>query len=532
MDKHRKFRSLASKFFFFTAALVLWVVGVVLAYDLRQDTFDFKKGVLLVVVVLLVSGAIWRMSIRLLTRPLVQLRKGITSVEEGRLEPIGVNHTADEIEMLAESFNRMIAALASYQQKLLRNQEQLEELVRQRTEELQAAMQKALKASEAKSEFLANMSHELRTPMSGILGMLDIMLDTSLTAQQRDHLQTAQSCAYSLLAILNDVLDLSKIEAGRMALEMVPVNVRGLIVESVKAHSGVASRKGLSLTPEVASSVPETIESDPLRLRQILANLISNAVKFTDAGCVTVRAWCGASGDAPRLLTLEVADTGMGIAPEKVAEIFEKFTQADGSISRRYGGTGLGLAITRSLVELHAGTISVESTPGAGSTFSVAIPCVEVLAQPAASDLRHAAPPNGNGNVKLSVLLVEDNVVNRKMVAAILGRDGHSVVHAQNGQDALSALEKGDFDLVLMDIQMPGLDGLETTRLIRQHSRWSSVPIIAMTAHSMDGDREACLNAGMNGYISKPVHAQHLLAIVRDAAGHVAPSRSTTGLAN
>lgn len=521
MVKHTKFRSLASKFSIFTASLVFWVVTVILAYDLRQDTFDVTKGVLMCIVVLLVAGAISRMTIRLLARPLALLQAGITSVREGRLQPIQISRTGDEIEFLGESFNRMIETLSTTQKELLQNQELLEERIKQRTEQLQVAMQKALAASEAKSEFLGNISHELRTPMNGILGMLDIVLGTPLTVEQRDQLETAQGCAYSLLALLNDLLDISKIEAGRMVLDKIPFEVSTLIEDSMKAHKVVALQKGVSLTSEVDASVPPRVIGDPLRLRQIVTNLLSNAVKFTENGSVVLRASAKPLDDPAKLeLKLEVTDTGMGIPADKLEHIFEKFTQADSSISRRFGGTGLGLAITRYLVGMHGGGICVNSELGRGSTFTVTLACEQIRSEtelaPAAID---AMLVTRASEQKIPILVVEDNVVNQKMVASILQKRGYAVEIAGNGREALQALERGPFRMVLMDLQMPVLDGLETTRLIRKDDRWAALPIVAMTAHAMNGDREGCLAAGMNGYISKPVHSAHLLSMVEEFTG-------------
>jgi signal transduction histidine kinase len=274
--KKPRYRSLASKFSIFTGSLVFWVVAVTMSYDLRQDNFGVSKGVLLFLVVVLVAGAIARMTIRLLARPLSLLQAGITNVREGRLEPIQISRTGDEIEFLGDSFNKMIEALASTQKELLQNQEMLEDRIKQRTQQLEIAMQKALAASQAKSEFLANISHELRTPMNGILGMMDLVLSSPLSPEQQDQMETAQGCAYSLLALLNDLLDLSKIEAGRMVLDKVPFNPRMLLEDAVKTQQASAAQRGVVLRTQIASNVPDQILGDPLRLRQILANLLSH----------------------------------------------------------------------------------------------------------------------------------------------------------------------------------------------------------------------------------------------------------------
>ena len=508
MGSPQRFRSLASKFFILTAALVFWVVAVILAYDLRQDTFDVSKGVLLFLVVLLVAGAISRVTIRLLARPLQQLQDGITRAREGKLEPIEVSKTGDEIEFLGESFNSTIAALRTTQEELLKNKELLEERIRQRTQELEVAMRRALAASHAKSEFLANMSHELRTPMNGVLGMINIVLESKLDAEQRDHLETAQRCAYSLLAVLNDVLDISKIEAGRMALENIVFNVHAILDEAAKTHAALASHKRIELKTEIAPDVPVRIQGDPLRLRQIVSNLLSNAVKFTEEGSVCLQASAmPPAAEGKTRLRIAVIDTGIGIAQDKQAQIFEKFTQADSSISRRFGGTGLGLAIARSLVEMQNGTISVQSEIGRGTTFTV------VLDFTVACGEEHYAGGT-NGASRGNVLVVEDNLVNQKLVSALLQKNGYTAVIAESGPDALTALDRQQFRLVLMDVQMPLIDGIETTRRIRRDRRWATLPIVAMTARAMEGDKENCLAAGMNGFITKPIHAAHLLSVV------------------
>jgi signal transduction histidine kinase/ActR/RegA family two-component response regulator len=508
-----RFRSLASKFFLLTAALVFWVVAVILAYDLRQDAFDVRKGVLLFFVVILVAGATSRMTIRLLARPLGVLHEGIQSVREGRLQPMPITRTGDEIEFLGDSFNQMIEALTSTQEELLNSKMLLEERIRLRTQELEVAVQKALAASQAKSEFLANISHELRTPMNGILGMLNMVMVTRLDAEQNDQLETAQRCAYSLLAVLNDVLDISKIEAGRMAIESIPFDVRTLLEDCVKTLAPVGAAKQVSVSADIAPDIPRHVMGDSLRLRQILTNLLSNAVKFTEKGIVTLHAHrlCD-SPDGRVSMEISVADTGIGIPEDKLDVIFEKFTQADSSISRRFGGTGLGLAITRSLVEMQQGTIQVHSCVGRGSTFIVTLSYA--LADQHAP--AHEAGSVANETTPARILIVEDNQVNQKLVSAVLQKNGYIVTIAANGLEALEAMESEEFRLILMDVQMPGMDGLEATRLIRKNPHWGTIPIVAMTARAMEGDQQSCLSAGMNGYISKPIHAAHLLSVVEE----------------
>ncbi len=510
-------RSLASKFFLFTAILVFWVVATILTYDLRQDSFDVGKALLLFVIVILVSGAISRFTIRLLARPLGLLQAGITAVRNGRLEPVRVSKTGDEIEFLGESFNRMIEALANSRREI-REQQELHELrIKERTAQLEEALRGAQAANRAKSAFLANVSHELRTPMNGVIGMLDMVLANHPPLDQAEELQTAQRCAYSLLALLNEILDLAKIEAGKMTLEKIPFGLRATVEDCIQSQQPKAFQNDVILSSEVSPDVPEQIVGDPLRIRQILSNLLSNAVKFTKDGSTLLRVNSQCSDSGELSLQIVVEDTGAGIPAGQLPFIFDEFTQADGSVSRKYGGTGLGLAITRRLVEIQRGQIRAESELGRGTTIYVTLPYEVSLEESSQAPMLEAVPEERlTGLANLArILIVEDNLVNQKVVTAVLRKRGYTIELANDGMEALSKLEKQEgFDLVLMDVQMPVLDGLETTRRIRQEKRWHGLPIVAMTAHAMNGDRERCLEAGMNGYISKPVHPSHLLNTV------------------
>ncbi len=398
--------------------------------------------------------------------------------------------------------------LVAHNRKTLGLLKSLENLNRQ----LAAARDEALEASRSKSQFLANMSHEIRTPMNGVLATTELVLDTGLTYEQRELISACHVSGQQLLAILNDILDLSRCESGKLTLEHVPFDLHSEVTGVMKLYRVIAQQKGVALNLHWSDDAPRWVRGDPTRLRQVLANLMSNALKFTDDGSVRLTVWSDGNGDERARMRFIVEDTGPGIPPETLPTLFAPFVQGDGSTTRRYGGTGLGLAICKQLVALMGGAIAVDSEPGKGSRFVVH---VELERSEPLRELVDLTANRASLPRRLHVLVAEDNPVNQLVAQRLLERYGCTVDVVATGTAAVNRYHMERYDLVLMDCQMPELDGYEAARRIRNAAHPVRVPIIALTAQAFPGDRERCLAAGMDDYVSKPINAAQFIATVR-----------------
>ncbi|HGV0237070.1 TPA: two-component sensor histidine kinase BarA [Klebsiella pneumoniae] len=517
---------------------------VALELDLKSVRLQQYKEIFISSVMMLFCIGIalifgWRL-MRDVTGPIRNMVNTVDRIRRGQLDSRVEGFMLGELDMLKNGINSMAMSLAAYHEEMQHNVDQATSDLRETLEqmeiqnvELDLAKKRAQEAARIKSEFLANMSHELRTPLNGVIGFTRLTLKTDLNATQRDHLTTIERSANNLLAIINDVLDFSKLEAGKLILESIPFLLRTSLDEVVTLLAHSAHDKGLELTLNIKNNVPDNVIGDPLRLQQIVTNLVGNAIKFTEHGNIDVLVEQRAISNSRVQIEIQIHDTGIGIPERDQSRLFQAFRQADASISRRHGGTGLGLVITQRLVKEMGGDISFHSQPNRGSTFWFhisldlnpnAIPDTlntdglvgKRLAYVATSHALASAPLMQIDSHKLpmTVMAVDDNPANLKLIGALLDDLVQQVILCDSGQQAVDKAKQLQMDLILMDIQMPDMDGIRACELIHHLSHHQQTPVIAVTAHALEGQREKLLSAGMNDYLAKPIEEEKLHALL------------------